>query len=111
MRTGMQIWPTYCLTNNVPGQTNRQDRECGAKFNRSRSRRHTWVRASSNTIFHRVGSCAMGDPAAGAVTDARLRVHGLAGLRVADASIMPAIVGGNTSAPAMMIAERRRRCC
>ena len=66
-----------------------------------------WVRASSNTIFHPVGSCAMGtDPAAGAVTDARLRVHGLAGLRVADASIMPAIVGGNTSAPAMMIAEK-----
>ena len=67
----------------------------------------TWVRASSNTIFHPVGSCAMGtDPAAGAVTDARLCVHGLAALRVADASVMPAIIGGNTSAPAMMIAEK-----
>ena len=66
-----------------------------------------WVRASSNTIFHPVGSCAMGaDPAAGAVTDARLRVHGLTALRVADASIMPAIIGGNTAAPAMMIAEK-----
>ena len=66
-----------------------------------------WVRASSNTIFHPTGSCAMGTgPAAGAVTGARLCVHGLAGLCVADASIMPAIVGGNTSAPAMMIAEK-----
>ena len=46
------------------------------------------------------------DPAAGAVTDARLHVHGLTALRVADASIMPAIIGGNTSAPTMMIAEK-----
>jgi choline dehydrogenase len=64
-----------------------------------------WVRASSNTIFHPVGSCAMGVDDM-AVTDAALRVRGLVGLRVADASIMPAIIGGNTSAPAMMIAEK-----
>jgi choline dehydrogenase len=59
------------------------------------------------TIFHPVGTCAMGlDPAAGAVVDARLRVHGLAGLRIADASIMPTITSGNTNSPTLMIAER-----
>ena len=64
-----------------------------------------WVRASANTIFHPVGTCAMGK-GAGAVVDPELRVHGLEGLRVADASVMPAIVGGNTSAPTVMIAEK-----
>ncbi len=59
------------------------------------------------TIFHPVGTCKMGpagDPAA--VVDARLRVHGVRGLRVADASIMPTITSGNTSSPTLMIAER-----
>ncbi len=57
------------------------------------------------TIFHPVGTCKMGsDPAA--VVDARLRVHGIAGLRVIDASIMPTITSGNTNSPTVMIAER-----
>ena len=60
------------------------------------------------TIFHPVGTCKMG-PAADpeAVVDAQLRVHGLAGLRVIDASVMPTITSGNTNAPTLMIAERR----
>ena len=57
------------------------------------------------TTFHPVGTCKMGaDPQA--VVDARLRVHGIDGLRVADASIMPVISSGNTNAPAIMIGER-----
>ncbi len=63
------------------------------------------ARQHANTIFHPVGTCKMGDDPL-AVVDDRLRVHGLAGLRVADCSIMPTIVSGNTNAGAIMIGEK-----
>ncbi|WP_339488409.1 GMC family oxidoreductase [Pseudomonas sp. EL_65y_Pfl2_R95] len=66
-----------------------------------------WVRQNTETAYHPVGSCKMGlasDPLA--VVDARLRVHGLEGLRVIDASIMPTLVNGNTNQPVTMIGEK-----
>lgn len=64
-----------------------------------------WVREHAETIYHPVGTCAMGK-GPDAVVDSRLRVYGLTGLRVIDASIMPTLVGGNTNAPTTMIAEK-----
>jgi len=64
-----------------------------------------YVRATAITYHHQVGTCKMGTDAA-AVVDPRLRVHGLDGLRVADASIMPTVTTGNTNAPSIMIGER-----
>ncbi len=64
-----------------------------------------WVRNNAETTYHPVGTCKMGnDPRA--VVDPELRVHGISGLRVADASIMPTLTSGNTNAPAIMIGEK-----
>ena len=79
-----------------PGKDVRTDAEIDA-----------WVRRTAETIYHPVGTCRMGvagDP--NAVVDAELKVQGLAGLRVIDASVMPTLVGGNTNAPTIMIAEK-----
>ena len=64
-----------------------------------------WVRDNSTTVYHPAGTCRMGTDR-GAVVDARLRVQGIAGLRIVDCSIMPEIVSGNTNAPAVMIGEK-----
>src|SRR4030081_944441 len=64
-----------------------------------------WVKKAAETTYHPVGTCKMGsDPMA--VVDARLRVHNIDGLRIADASIMPTLTSGNTNAPAIMIGEK-----
>ncbi len=89
----------------LPGNDTTTDEEIAA-----------FVRRSAQTLYHPVGTCRMGpaaelsaNPEDGLpppVVDAELKVHGVDGLRVADASIMPEIIGGNTNAPAMMIAEK-----
>ncbi|MEQ8655348.1 MAG: choline dehydrogenase [Kiloniellales bacterium] len=67
-----------------------------------------WARDSATTIYHPTGTCRMGVDE-GAVVDPRLRVRGVKGLRIADCSIMPEIVSGNTNAPAIMIGEKCAR--
>jgi len=64
-----------------------------------------WARSSATTIFHPTGTCKMGSDTM-AVVDQRLTVHGVPGLRVADCSVMPRIVSGNTNAAAIMIGEK-----
>ena len=64
-----------------------------------------FIRNYADTVYHPVGSCRMGNGPMD-VVDAQLRVHGLQGLRVVDASIMPEVVSGNTNAPVIMIAEK-----
>jgi choline dehydrogenase len=84
----------YLLSEHRPGDAVRSDDEI-----------LQFAREYGATIFHPSGTCKMGSDSM-AVTDARLRVHGIDGLRVVDCSIMPTLVSGNTHAPAVMIAEK-----
>jgi choline dehydrogenase len=65
-----------------------------------------YFRENSGSIYHLCGSCAMGQDASTSVVDERLRVHGMQGLRIVDASIFPNITSGNINAPTMMVAEK-----
>src|SRR5262249_38668712 len=67
-----------------------------------------WVKRNAETTYHPVGTCKMGRDRM-AVVDDQLRVHGMEGLRVADASIMPTLTSGNTNAPSIMIGEKASR--
>jgi choline dehydrogenase len=72
---------------------------------KTRAEREQWVRQTCETYHHQAGTCKMGVDAM-SVVDSQLRVYGVEGLRVADASIMPAVTSGNTNAPAIMIGEK-----
>lgn len=72
---------------------------------RSKSELRSYIRKAAVTVWHPCGTCRMGS-GPGAVVDEQLRVHGIAGLRIADASIMPRLVSGNPNAAVMMIAEK-----
>jgi choline dehydrogenase len=74
---------------------------------RSDAELDAWIARTADTMHHAVGTCRMGgETDLGAVVDDRLRVRGIAGLRVADASVMPRITSGNTAAPSMFIGQR-----
>ena len=88
------VFNKYQPTETNPGQAIQTDKEL-----------KEYILNSAGTIFHPVGTCKMGNDNH-AVVDNRLRVHGLKNLRVADLSIAPRIVGGNTNAPAIMIGEK-----
>ncbi|MGI9434404.1 MAG: GMC family oxidoreductase, partial [Geminicoccaceae bacterium] len=66
----------------------------------------SWIRGEAVTAYHPIGTCRMGPAGRGTVVDDHLKVHGLRGLRIADASIMPTMISGNTNAAAIMIGEK-----
>ena len=92
--TSQPAFAKYVVREHLPGPETTSDEALMA-----------YARAYATTVFHPCGTCKMGSDAK-AVVDARLKVHGIAGLRVADASIMPTMTSGNTNAPTIMIGEK-----
>jgi len=102
MRLARRIFATpafaqYAATETAPGPAAQTDAELEA-----------YVRAEAYTVHHPVGTCRMGSAASGidAVVDPQLRVIGIDNLRVADASVFPSLIGGNTNAAVVMVAEK-----
>ena len=91
---GARSFALYCGAEYCPGSSVQSD-DALAEY----------VRRSAETVYHPAGTCKMGRDSLGVVDD-RLRVHGLQGLRVVDASVMPTLIGGNTNATTIMIAEK-----
>lgn len=101
---GVRITRRICNTNPVKDHII-EEHQPGSEVGDDYDEILEWVRNTATTIYHPTGTCKMGvDPMA--VVDPRLKVIGLEGLRVADASIMPIIVSANTNAPTIMIGER-----
>jgi len=89
-----KAYAPYIKKEHMPGAHVRTDREIRA-----------YIRQWAKTDYHPVGSCSMGETDA-AVVDQQLRVRGVPGLRVIDASVMPALISGNTQAPSIMVGEK-----
>jgi choline dehydrogenase len=95
--------PISSKANSVPGESSRQWTD--ARWETDAELREV-IRKGSHDVYHPSGTCRMGASAKDSVLDPRLRVHGISGLRVADLSIIPSLVSGNTNAAAMAIGEK-----
>jgi choline dehydrogenase len=105
MLAGLRLTREIAGTEPLAAMLGGAERRCGLDECRDDDALRARIRRHVDTIFHPVGTCKMGT-GADAVVDPALRVRGLDGIRVVDASIMPTIVGGNTNAPTIMIAEK-----
>jgi choline dehydrogenase len=66
----------------------------------------SWIRQNAQTAYHPIGTCRMGPAGRSTVVDEKLKMHGISGLRIADASIFPTMPSGNTNAPAILVGEK-----